>query len=186
MMKPAVTRALLVGLLVLGLPVTADEVPDNASPAAPPKDNVRGHIVSYGLYETVAAAKTHNAAAPRFKHAARVTLFAASQCMRFGYRFALEGLPVRKDSSDEQLDIVVHHPPMLDDEGNARIVSTARIKIHPTAGRFENFLVYTLRKRNEMLPGKWRLEVHRKGRMLVGKTFTLLEGLPADPERTCD
>jgi hypothetical protein len=128
----------------------------------------------------------HDAAAPRFKHAARVTLFAASQCMRFGYRFVLEGLPVRKDTSEDQIDIVVRHPPMLDSDGNAGIVSTTRIRIKPTDGRFENFLVYTLRKPNEMLPGKWRLEVHRHGRILLGKTFTLLEGLPVDPDRTCD
>jgi len=179
---PATRRALIIGLFAIGLPAAADEIPGGA----PPKDNVRGHIVSYGLYETADAANAHDAAAPRFRQVARATLFAASQCMRFGYRFVLEGLPVRKDASEDQIDIIVRHPPMLDSDGNAGIVSTARTRIRPTAGRFENFLVYTLRKPGEMLPGKWHLEVHRQGRMLVGKTFTLLEGKPADPERTCD
>jgi len=178
-------RRLLFGLAVLSLPALA------AVDAQPGNDAVSGQIVSFGLYETVAAGKIqpppgHTGPLPRFRHAARVTVFAASQCMRFGFRFVLQGLPIRKDTSEDVLDIIVRHPPMLDSEGNARIVSTARIKIHPTAGRFENFLVYTLRKPAELLPGKWRLEVHRKGRMLVGKSFTLLEGLPPDPERVCD
>jgi hypothetical protein len=139
----------------------------------------RAEVLEEGLFKPVgpqttqrdrgaASGRTHEHEALQLVEATRT--FKAAEGLTFGFRYRLSGL---RSNEPQGFSMRALHPPMKGEDGKRRTVSTTPVSMDAEQGVAENDLVYTLSDAAEVLPGRWRLQLLYRGKVVLARAFEL-------------
>ena len=98
--------------------------------------------------------------------------FPARQGLNFGYRYKLSS-PGENRCGVEGFEMRILHPPMRGPDGQERVESIIPMNVCFKDGKADDFLIYALEEKFEVLPGEWTLQVRYEGEVLLSRAFTL-------------
>lgn len=163
----ALVLTLLVGLPLMTVPVSALQLP------------VQAEITEVGVYESlgeeiiVAAPRTAMGIMSQvegFRLLFPATTLEAAKGATFGFRYQLVGVP---DGIIDGLELRIEHPPIVGGFGPSETESVMDALAFGVNGVAEGTIIYSLDEANEIVPGRWTLEVVLRGRALVSQVFLL-------------
>lgn len=147
-------------------------------PAAHAADAPSGSITSYGIYAYSLANAHKTQAGTNVTYTQIDPVLAVTsdtipllKGIYFGYKFKLEGLP----SGTVELTWTVRHPPFHKADGSTDTGYSLVRKVHIGLGGFTGNSGYILSDDDEMVPGPWTFSYSYNGKVLVTKTFHVVD-----------
>lgn len=140
---------------------------------------VSGIMISHGIYRAHGEGETSNApdtAAGRttlhddFVHLETTTTVPLQRDVIFGFKYELRGL---RPNSQDTISVRTIHPPIRGKDGKSSTVSNAVLDIEAYGGAWQDHLLYKLSTKDELVPGRWVLQVLYRGRVVLSKEFTV-------------
>jgi Domain of unknown function (DUF3859) len=150
-----------------------------AVPVAYAGDAPSGRITSYGIYAYSLdnAHSTQSGSNTTYTQVNPILAVTSDYIpllkgIYFGYKFKLDDLP-----SDTTVDLTwtVKHPPMHKPDGSTDTGYSLVRKVHVDRGSITGISGYILSDDDELVPGDWTLTYSYNGKVLIGKTFHVVD-----------
>jgi len=142
---------------------------------------VEGRIVRYGLFESFdeieqgsnpAVADGTRSARESIVFHERSLVVPAEIGLQFGFDFKIAGVV---QGTEDRLTVRIIHPPMPNSDSILQTVSTRRFASSSRLGRVEEHVSYRFSEPHQLLPGNWTLQVVYFDRIMLSKTFEVIE-----------
>ena len=104
------------------------------------------------------------------KHLATTRKLKAVRGVVFGFRYRITGLPKNKNLVFEMRAV---HPSITGPDGKSSELSSAPIEVYTENGTYDDDLVYMLSEPNEVVPGRWILQLFFDGKHVASREFLL-------------